>query len=251
MTNNHSVQKIEELSMNALPSLQTNLLDGWILRFSDGYAKRANSVNPLYASKENIDKKIKYVEQIYQNEKLPVIYKLTSYVHPGDLDNILEKAGYYSDGLTSVQMLALDKIREVSTNAYITCLNELTEEWFVAFCQFNHVKETDQTTLKKMLTKIIPSVCYVTLLSKNNEIIACGTGVREEDYIGLFDIVTDKKHRGKGYGQQLIVAILNWGKHQGAKYAYLQVMSNNYPALHLYKKLGFEEIYRYWYRIKR
>jgi hypothetical protein len=40
---------IEELSMNAWPSIQTVLLDGWILRMSNGYTKRANSVNPLYS----------------------------------------------------------------------------------------------------------------------------------------------------------------------------------------------------------
>lgn len=38
----------EELQMNALPSLQTILYDGWVLRFAKGYTNRANSVNPIY-----------------------------------------------------------------------------------------------------------------------------------------------------------------------------------------------------------
>ena len=42
------IQKIEELSMNAFPALSTVLVNGWILRFSDGYARRANSVNLIY-----------------------------------------------------------------------------------------------------------------------------------------------------------------------------------------------------------
>ena len=42
------IQRIEELSMNALPALSTVLVNGWVIRFSDGCSKRANSVNPIY-----------------------------------------------------------------------------------------------------------------------------------------------------------------------------------------------------------
>ncbi|SHM46132.1 GNAT family N-acetyltransferase [Gracilibacillus kekensis] len=251
MTNYNIIQKIEELSMNALPSLQTSLLDGWILRFSDGYTKRANSVNPFYSSTENIDKKIKKVEQIYQKKNLPVIFKLTSNVSPHDLDNTLEKARYYRDGLTSVQLLALDNIQQVPSKAYLTFQDRLSDQLFAAFCKFNHIDESAQTTIKTMLMSIIPKVCYVMLLSGNNETIACGIGVLEEDYIGLFDIVTNEKFRRKGFGEQLIASILKWGKNNGAKYAYLQVVNDNYPARNLYQKLGFKESYQYWYRIKR
>ena len=35
---------IEELTLNAWPPLQTQLYDGWLLGFSGGYTRRANSV---------------------------------------------------------------------------------------------------------------------------------------------------------------------------------------------------------------
>ena len=41
--------RIEEVALNAWPSMQHMLYDGWLLRFSNGYTKRANSVNILYA----------------------------------------------------------------------------------------------------------------------------------------------------------------------------------------------------------
>jgi len=67
----------------------------------------------------------------------------------------------------------------------------------------------------------------------------------------LFDIVTHPNFRNRGYGRQLVLDLLSWGKERGARIAYLQVMLDNAPALRLYSKVGFEEIYRYWYRIKQ
>jgi N-acetylglutamate synthase len=75
-------------------------------------------------------------------------------------------------------------------------------------------------------------------------------GVVQDGFIGLFDIVTDAQFRNRGYGQQLVSEILAWGKEKGAQTAYLQVMLNNPPALKLYSKVGFKEIYQYWYRVK-
>ena len=69
-------------------------------------------------------------------------------------------------------------------------------------------------------------------------------------YLGIFDIVIDLEYRKRGYGSRLMEAVFAWGQGRGAHTAYLQVMCNNEPALHLYEKLGFEERYQYWYRLK-
>ena len=66
------IQKIEELSMNALPGIQMNVYDGWILRFADGYTKRANSINPIYFSNEDLNNKIENAEQMYRKRKLKI-----------------------------------------------------------------------------------------------------------------------------------------------------------------------------------
>jgi ribosomal protein S18 acetylase RimI-like enzyme len=72
----------------------------------------------------------------------------------------------------------------------------------------------------------------------------------EGSYVGLFDLVTGTGYRRRGYGLQLVQGMVQWGKAQGARTAYLQVMRNNEPALALYAKLGFREQYCYWYRVK-
>jgi N-acetylglutamate synthase len=250
MSSDIDIRKIEELSMNAFPSLQTQLLDGWVLRFSNGYAKRANSINPLYHSQEDINRKIEKCEKLYQRKGLKVIYKLTTHVFPEELDNILERKGYGLVGETSVQLLSLDEEEAIFSNK-ASIDNQLSDKWFSEFCELNHIKVADQHTLKQMLNHINADVCYVRLTNEKEETLACGMGVLEGGWIGLYDIVTSEMHRNNGYGIELVSSILNWGKKHGAERAYLQVMLHNTPALKLYEKLGFKEAYQYWYRIKK
>jgi len=239
---------IEEFSLSAWPAHQTVFYDGWILRFADGYTKRANSVNPIYSSTINVDDKIRYCEKIYQEQNLPVVFKITSAVYPSDLDDILSVNGYQKDSPTSVQVMGLEAANTEVTQEIIFQEN-LSDEWLDNFCRMSTITESSRATLRQILNNIIPQHCFAILKSKD-QVIACGLGVLQSGYIGLFDIVTDSGFRNHGYGQQLVKSILAWGKQNGAQKAYLQVMLNNAPALKLYSKIGFVETYQYWYRIK-
>ena len=70
----------EELTMNAWPSIQTMVFDGWILRMPNGFTKRANSIIPLYTFDNDINGKIKYSEDIFRKNNLPVIFKTYEFV---------------------------------------------------------------------------------------------------------------------------------------------------------------------------
>ena len=80
------IQKIEELSLNALPAMQTQIYDGWVIRFADGYTKRANSISPIYTSNENVKKKISNCEQLYFARNDKAVYKVTPQANPINLD---------------------------------------------------------------------------------------------------------------------------------------------------------------------
>jgi ribosomal protein S18 acetylase RimI-like enzyme len=83
----------------------------------------------------------------------------------------------------------------------------------------------------------------------SGEAVSCALGVLEDELFGLFDVVTAPEHRKKGYGTQLISSMLGRAQENRARHAYLGVVELNSPAQRLYDKLGFREVYRYWYRV--
>ena len=118
--------------------------------------------------------------------------------------------------------------------------------WIDAFCSCSR-SESRRATIGRILGNVI-SRKIVASVSRGREIVACGYGAVERDHVGLFDIVVKEGMRGQGFGERLVSAILGRASSMGIGTSYLQVMANNAPALGLYKKLGFREYYRYWYR---
>lgn len=243
------VRNLEEMCMNAWPSLETILYDGWIIRFAKSYSRRSNSVNAIYDSKENIDIKVSSVEKLYKSKNQKSIFKITPQVCPVNLDSVLEAKGYKAEAETSVQLADLSMVREPRLKT-ISTSSQLCDQWLQNYCEMNNIHLNDRKTVEEILKSIAPER-YFILLKDEEEIIACGLGVLEGEYIGLFDIVVKKEHRGKGYGEQLLLNIISSAKARGAKFAYLQVMCDNPSALKLYEKLGFKELYKYWYRVKQ
>lgn len=239
---------VEELSINAWPALETMIDDGWLLRFADGYTKRANSVYPLYPPAGDLEQKIAACERHYGSKKLPTIFKMTPYSQPAKLDALLEERGYKLFADTSVQMVSLAAMTAPAMHT-VQIYEECADEWVDVFCRLSEKDEREKQTMTQTLRKIIPACCYAVLYAEG-EVIACGIGVLEREHIGLYDIVTAPSHRKRGYGEQLVLNILQWGIERGAKHSYLQVVVDNTPALRLYEKLGYQEIYPYWYRIK-
>ncbi len=242
------IRHLEELSLNALPALQTTYHDGWVIRFADGYTKRANSVNPLYTSATSVEDKISYCESMYAVRKQPTVYKMTSLAEPRDLDAQLAQRGYREEPGASVQMVALNNL-EIPYQVRVTLAADANEQWLSAYFRLNNVQERYMPVMRHMIQHIAPQKCLAAVYIEG-QIAVVGLGVLDRGFLGLFDIVTEPSMRQKGYGHQLMLYLLNWGKANGAGYAYLQVMMSNSPALYLYEKLGFHEIYRYWYRVK-
>ena len=244
---NREIRNIEELSLNALPCLQQILDDGWVLRFAQGYTKRANSVTPLYPSFLDLHTKIKRCEDIYRSFALKPIFRLRDTPEMKILDCALDNLGYLRQDTVSVRVKNLDNIKV--ENNLVTFERELSQEWLDQYVHAVDLPVQHWQTLSTMLEIIPTPTCYA-LLKDRSLFCSCGLGVLERNYLGLFSIATAKRQRGKGYGSRLISAMLQWGQACGAKKAYVQVETKNQRGINLYNKLGFTEVYQYFYRLK-
>ena len=240
-------RRIEEASLNSWPALQQILLDGWILRFSKGYTRRANSVNPLYGSGMEVAEKVTMCEDLYSEKGLSPMFRLTAFCVPRNLDEILAACGYEKAAPTSVMYFDVGKCDSYLPTSQWPRSDSL-DTWMDAFCRLTGTRLEDHQTHRKIL-QAIPSKRFLASLSDSGQLVTCGLGVLENRTLGIYDLVTDPEQRNKGYGTKFVLGLLSWARTNGARHAYLQVMSTNSAARHLYTKLGFRDLYAYWYRV--
>ena len=241
---NEEIRLIEELSLNAHPALNTMLYDGWYLCFAGGYTSRANSVNVLYPSSLEMADKIKHCEEIYHRQGLSTIFKITPL--STELDDVLAKNDYSLLTPTNIMVAGIMKFEPQSA---VMISKGMDDGWQEDYFRINETKSKSIPIARLIHDKIIAETLCATVY-QNDEAVACGLCVVEGGYAGLFNIAVSKQHRRKGWGRAICAALLADAAKLGAKKSYLQVVSSNVGAVALYKSLGFEDMYEYWYRIK-
>ncbi|ASA20616.1 GNAT family N-acetyltransferase [Paenibacillus donghaensis] len=243
---------IEEITLNTWPAEQSVLLNGWVLRTSSGYTKRANSVNPLYAPERSgmgADEQFKYAEAYYQAAGLVPVFKITPFIQPEALDGMLELRGYRKVEPSSVRVLDLKQVPSITGSSLTVHIEDhLNEEWLSVFSELAELTASNRDTLRRMLSASSLKQGYAVVAVEGIP-AACGLGILQRGYLGLYDIVTAPAYRRTGLAVGLIKGLLQWGMERGASGAFLQVLKNNSGASALYDKLGFKEIYNYWYRV--
>jgi GNAT superfamily N-acetyltransferase len=244
------IRLLEELTLNTVPALQVLHYDGWVIRFANGYTRRANSIVPLYESRLPLADKIAHCESICASVSRPTIFKLTDAAQPPELDSVLAARGYVTDASrVSVQTCSLVGYQPVARDLDIRLEPRLTDTWLEGFHGIKALEPAHIDNVRRMFSQIIPRSAFVSLW-EGSRIVAAGLGVCESGYLGLLQLIVDETRRGRGLGTALVDALLMWGIEQGAHTAYLQMELSNTPAQRLYSKLGFVEQYQYWYRVK-
>jgi N-acetylglutamate synthase len=246
MTSANLAWRVEETCLNAWPALRQVLLDGWVLRFSEGLTRRANSVNPFRGPRETGDGLIAACEALYQRRGLPTIFRLPSIIDP-DLDQRLEGLGYGREGESCVRYGELIAV-EMASDPDVQLLSRPTREWFAAMVALQNNNPEQRRTYRRIVGAIaIPSV--FAALAIDGEFVALAYGAIHDRLLCYESVITNPRRQRRGYARRVIASLAAWAKDQGAEGACLQVEAHNTAALALYDVVGLKtELYRYHYR---
>ncbi|MHA2362616.1 MAG: GNAT family N-acetyltransferase [Candidatus Hodarchaeales archaeon] len=252
MSLKNQITFLQELSTNAWPANINFFLNGWIIRLSEGVTKRANSVLPIHYNGQNPKNDIKKVESIYKDMKLPIVFQIPDYTEPNNLDSILDSLGYIKDSDTTVMYT---EIRNLEPQVLTTDYNyynssQPDEEWFHACRKFNNESFDKIQGKKAIIDRIRVPEKQFFKIKDDFSLIGIALAVVERNYIGVFDVAVQPEYREKGVGTSLMKYIFSWCLKNSIAKCYLQVEKVNLPALGLYKKLGFDSLFNYHYRLK-
>ncbi len=240
------IQKFEEMCLNGHVALNSFFYDGWVLKFSEGYTGRANSVSLLYPSSKPIAEKVSFCENMYKKQGLPCQFKLTEL--DTQFNDFLAKRGYKVATPTDLMVCDLDSPVELNNDSKIEYSFSTTpDEWLPIFFKVHEINDAhDQDVYTRMVSKVLVDTIYCTLIY-NGKPAACSSAAIENGYMLLQNVIVSEEYRGLGLGKKVCAALLEKAREAGAHHSYLQVVQTNTIAVNLYKKLGFEKLYSYWY----
>jgi GNAT superfamily N-acetyltransferase len=240
--------ELESAGVESWPARETLELDGWLLRFTDGYTHRGNSVATHRYAGNQLGVAIEQVEHEYRARAIRPMFQISPAASPVDLERILRERGYatITPTLTCVasslvMRASLPEPREVHTSGE-------PEEDFIALLLAGSRSEADGHERLDILSRIeLPHIC-VTAYDKGVA-VACGTGTLCKGWVGINMMRTALEHRRSGHAQRVLSAIARWSDGKGVSRLYLNVEQANYGARALYTKAGFETAYEYRYSV--
>lgn len=235
------IREIEAAAYAAWPAAECVEHDGWQLRYAHGFSRRGNSVYPAEPSTVDRGLKLEWCAAWYAERGLDLVVRQNPATEEG-LDEWVGSRGFTREGRTHVMVA---DIKEGEAEYQI--LETAPPEWWATQIGLWAIR-ADQIDAWREIVERIDGPVGFGLVKDGTEPIAAGLAVVEGPWLGVFEVIVAENRRREGIGRSLTSSLLAWGAAYGARRSFLQVVAENTPAIAMYKTLGFELAYPYWYR---
>ncbi len=243
-------KKIEDAYCVTFPVREVRI-DGWILRTSDSEVRRENSVQVYDMGNVNLESQVDECEKLFGELGKPAIFRLFSPVDNSLLISTLQKRGYILPDSSHVMVNDLQKVapdlKPLHEGVQFR-LNTL-KEWVGAYCMVTGKSQEHGEKMSKAFKSAENSSCY-GIVHLEEAPVSIGMSATKNGLCGIFNVCTTPEYRGAGYASFLLRSLLSEAKSRRESTAYLQVSQDNFAALKVYRKWGFETAYDYSYWVK-
>jgi ribosomal protein S18 acetylase RimI-like enzyme len=241
-----AVRRFEAAGFRAWPAASVRYDGTWAIRLTPhSTAKRLNSVNPLDPDDlSDLDARLAKAERLFRAQSKPLTFRLSPLAGAGFGDH-LDRLGW-SRFDESIVMQA-DLARAPLNEAVVQLPFRDLARFVAAAAEVHGYGPEPARGLAATLAAIVPGA-GLFVHEQDGRPVAVAVAVADLDLAGLFEVATLPGERGKGHGRRLLLSALRWARTRGALTGWLQVEANNEAAVHLYRSMGFEDVYRYVYR---
>ena len=249
------LSRVEDGGLNASAPPQQRWMDGWLVRFSPGKARRARCVNAVARGRLPLEQKLRLAADVFAEAGLPMAVRITRFTEPPELDAQLAARSWQTVDDTRVMVaatlpsamlasgaaspgapsgLTFQRLPPASYAAAVGALRGSAQERIAAHAQ-------------RLTMSPVPYQGFA-FCAADGSVQACGQFAREGALVGLYDVFTRPSARGQGLAQLLCERMLALAASAGATVGYLQVDGANTTARRIYQRLGFVDGDGYHYR---
>lgn len=243
------LSRVEDAGINASAPPQQRWVDGWLLRFSPGKAKRARCIQAVADGCLPLTDRLALCAAVLAEAGLPLVVRITPFSRPVGLDGHLAALGYQ----------VLDDTRVMVATSLPAQADPLPADWRLEQVGHAHFAEAvgalrgspagqRAAQAERLAASPVPYQGWLLRRTGDAAVLACGQTATEVDLVGLYDVFTHPAVRGQGLARRLCAALLHRAQASGARVAYLQVEADNTSARAIYRRLGFVDAYGYHYR---
>ncbi|AKJ32215.1 GNAT family N-acetyltransferase [Caldimonas brevitalea] len=240
------LSRTEDAGLNAAAPPEQRWVDGWLVRYNAGKAKRGRCINALAAGQLPLAQRLSLCAEIYRAAQLPLIVRVTPFSAPADLDTQLAHLGLPRFEDTRVMVLARGMRSGADEPPRVEAVDCQTFAEVVGELRGSPVAQR-RAHAERLRHAPVPLRGFV-LRDADHQVVACGQYTLESTMAGLYDIVTAERARNQGWATRLCTQLLQQASADGARSAYLQVDADNHAARALYHRIGFRDAYAYHYR---
>lgn len=242
-----SAREIELAGLRAWPGIEVEWDGAWVRRASNGYTKRANSVQCLDPADDgDASGRLAAACAWFERRGLPPVFRQHRLAGPA-VAQALDDEGWRSVDESRVVAMELQAMEADPRGA----VHPVDDPAFLdAQRRLKHLDDAAMARLEAILGVLRVPAAGIVLRDASGNPVSSALMAVADGIVITGSVVTGAAERRRGYAAAMMRTGLAWAKSEGAAFAALNVEAGNAPALALYHGLGYRPQYDYVYRVR-